>query len=342
MKNTPEKILIIKPSALGDIIHTLPVLPVLRAHYPGAEIHWLVAKGFHTVLENHPMIDRLWTIDKNKWKKVKNLKDTFKELKELKNNLKSESFDLVIDFQGLFRTGLIASFTASKKRIGFKQAREGAPLFYTDKVDVDWEGIHAVDRYLKLLEHIGCDISKVEFPFAPFEENIPLMKELPEKYAVIVPSAGKKANRWPADRFGQVASKLPIKTVVVSSPADAEIADEVVQNSNGQAISVAGRTTIMELAALIKKAEYMITNDTGPMHIAAAFGIPAFAIFGPANPIRTGPYGKIHTVISLNLPCAPCYAKKTCSTWECMENITVDMVYETIKEKTSKKANNDR
>jgi len=330
MITDPKKILIIKPSALGDIIHTLPVLSVLAENFPKAEIHWVVAKGLHTVLENHSMISKLWVIDKNRWKKLEAVKETFQEISTLRKNLKSENFDVVIDLQGLFRTGLISQFTGSKCRIGFKKAREGAPVFYTHKVDVEWEGIHAIDRYLKLLEPLGCTVNQVKFPFAPFEENIPILKELPSEFAVIAPSAGKAANRWPSERFGKLASRLDIPSVIVSNQADAEIADEVVTASDGKAVSIAGRTSIMELAAVIKKSKFFISNDTGPMHIAAALNIPVFAIFGPANPIRTGPYGDIHTIIKKDLPCSPCYAKKKCKTWECLKDLTVDMVYKEI------------
>ncbi len=331
MIKNPKKILIVKPSALGDIIHTLPVLALLYKSFPETDIHWIVAKGLHEVLENHPMIAKLWVIDKNKWKKLGAVKETFAEITALKRGLKQEGFDVVIDLQGLLRTGLISKFTGSKYRIGFKKAREGASMFYTHKVDIDWENIHAVDRYLKLLEPLECQIDKAEFPFAPFEENIPLLQELPEKYIVMAPSAGKEANRWPASRFGELASRLNFPSVIVSNKADAEIADELVETSNGKAISIAGRTSIKELVAIIKKAQYFISNDTGPMHIAAALNVPVFAIFGPANPVRTGPYGDIHTIISTDAECAPCYAKKKNCNWKCLKDLTVDMVYEIIK-----------
>jgi len=330
MVTDPKKILIIKPSALGDIIHTLPVLSVLAENFPKSEIHWVVAKGLHKVLENHPMISKLWIIDKNRWKKLDAVKDTFQEISALRKNLKAENFDCVIDLQGLFRTGLISKFTGSNCRIGFKKAREGAPMFYTNKIDVEWEGIHAVDRYLKLLEPLGCTGNKVQFPFAPFKEEIPILKELPAEFAVIAPSAGKSANRWPAERFGELASRLEIPSVIVSNQADAEVADKVAETSAGKAISIAGRTSIMELVAVIKKSSFFISNDTGPMHIAAALNIPVFAIFGPANPVRTGPYGDIHTIIRKDLPCSPCYAKKKCATWECLQDLTVDMVYDKL------------
>lgn len=333
MNINPKKILIVKPSALGDIIHTLPVLAALKNNFPDSEIHWVVAKGLHEVLERHPLINKLWIIDKNKWKKLEAAKETLSEIATLKKDLKKEKFDVVIDLQGLFRTGIISKLTGSKCRIGFKKAREGAAIFYNKKIDVDWESIHAVDRYLKLLEPLGCKVDKVEFPMAPFPEECAVMNELPDKYVVIAPSAGKEANRWPAERFGRLVSKLKLPSVVVSNAADAKIADEVVASSDGKAVSLAGRTTIMELVAVIKNAEYFISNDTGPMHIAAALNVPVFAIFGPANPVRTGPYGDIHTIIKADIPCSPCYKKKRCERSDCLKTLTVDLVYKKISEK---------
>ena len=326
MDLNPRKILIVKPSALGDIIHTLPVLAALNRRFPNAAIDWVVAKGLHTALENHPLIGKLWIIDKNKWKKIGLIKETFAEIAKLRRELKAEKYDLTIDFQGLLRTGLITKFANSPIRIGFASAREGAPLFYTDKVEADWENTHAVDRYLKLVEPLRCDTTPVAFPLPPFKEDIPLLSEIPARFALIAPSAGKEANQWPAERFGKVAAALDIPSVVIGDGKSREIADIVVAESNENAVSVAGRTSIPELFALTKKAEFLICNDTGPMHIAAALNIPVCAVFGPANPTRTGPYGDIHSVVSLHLSCSPCYAKKRNCDWRCLLDLEVETV----------------
>jgi lipopolysaccharide heptosyltransferase I len=334
-----RRILIVKPSALGDIVHSLPVLNALSKRFPDAEIDWVVAKGLHTILENHPLIGKLWIIDKSKWKKLGLIKETFAEIAQLRRDLKSQKYDLTVDLQGLLRTGLITKFTGSPNRVGFAAAREGASLFYSRKIKVDWNRFHAVDRYLKLVEPYGCDIDKVEFPLPSFEEDIPLFKELPKRFAIIAPSAGKEANRWPSEKFAKLASKLDLPSVVIGDPNASKIADEVVAGANGKAISVAGRTSLIELLALTKKADYFISNDTGPMHIAAALNVPVCAIFGPANPTRTGPYGDIHSIVSLRLPCSPCYAKKRNCGWECLGDLNVDMVLKGVAEITS---NSDR
>ncbi|MBF0211477.1 MAG: glycosyltransferase family 9 protein [Desulfamplus sp.] len=328
------KILIIKPSAFGDIIHTLPFLNALKRGYPDAQIDWVVADGLHKFLEGHSMISKLWIIKKDRWKRLNYFKKSFKEIKELIFSLKKERYDVAVDLSGILRSGLITSASGAVIKLGFKESDEGSPFFYSHKIKGDMD-IHAIDRYLKLAKALRCPTDIIAYPFAPFDENPEILKELPQEYAVISPSAGKPANQWHASRFGEVASMLSIPSVVISgsSPLDISTAKEVVANSNNMAISIAGKTDLKELIPIIRKAKYFITNDTGPMHIAAAVNVPVFAIFGPANPIRTGPYGKIHTVIQKKMSCSPCYCWKPCSHWSCMNGITAKDVFNAIHSK---------
>lgn len=320
------KILIVKPSALGDIVHSLPFLNAIKDCFADAEIHWVVGRGLEGLLANHPQITRLWVIDKTMWKKLSRFKTTIGEMNELFKSLQGERYDLVVDLQGLFRSGFIAAAAKSKRCIGFKEAREGSGMFYTDTVEGGRDA-HAIDRYMKIAAYLGCGTGGIKYVFPPLPSLQSLNLGLPPSYAVISPSAGKEANRWPAERFGELAARLPIKSVVVSGKSDSHIADRVKELSKGNAISLAGKTDLLSLASVIKGAKFMVSNDTGPMHIAAAFDIPVFALFGPANPVRTGPYGKIHTVIREPMDCSPCYKKKKCRKWRCMEAISVDRVY---------------
>ena len=291
-----KKILIIKPSALGDIVHTLPFLASICKCFPAAEIHWLVARGLHTFLDGHPMLDRLWIFDRERWRNFARLRQTFKELLAFRAALRREKFDVSVDLSGLLRSGLITWAAGATLRLGFKDSNEGSWLFYNRKIPGDMS-IHAVDRYLKFADFLGCDTSEVHFPFAPYEKIPPVMVGLPDRYAVMVPSAGKEANRWPAERFGGLAARLAMPIVLLGSSGDAGVTAEVARFSGGWAIDLAGKTSLKELIPIIEKAAFMVTNDTGPMHIAAARQVPVYAIFGPANPARTGPYGDIHTVI---------------------------------------------
>lgn len=196
--------------------------------------------------------------------------------------------------------------------------------------------IHAIDRYLQFAEYMGCQVGEIVYPFAPFPDHPAILDTLPERYIVMSPSAGKEANRWPAERFGELAARLPLPSIMISGPADAQVAAQAVQAAAGKAINLAGKTNLGELVAVIRRAAYFVTNDTGPMHIAAACGVPVFAIFGPANPVRTGPYGAQHTVIREELACSPCYRWKPCDNWQCMEKITVDRVYKVIMARMEK------
>jgi lipopolysaccharide heptosyltransferase I len=331
-KRTPLKILIIKPSALGDIVHSLPFLAAVHKRYPEAKIHWVVAKGLHSFLEGHPLIEKLWIMDKEGWKNIRRFSHIIPEINTFRKGLREEHFDISVDLSGLLRSGLITWAAGARCRLGFSDSDEGSPFFYTHKIK-GGDQIHAIDRYLKLARLLDCDTSQIEYPFPPLPTTSELLASLPAEFCIITPSAGKEANRWPAERFGQLAANLPLPSVVISSPADSHIVEKVVAASNGNAINLAGQTGLKELVSLIAKARFFICNDTGPMHIAAALDVPVFALFGPANPIRTGPYGKSHTIIQEPLPCSPCYAQKPCTkhNWRCMNDLTVEKVLHTIQ-----------
>lgn len=296
---------------------------------------WVVSHGLHTFLEGHPLIHTLWVIKKDQWKQWSRLEDTVKEILSLKKQLGCVGYDVAIDLSGLFRSGVITWFSKAPVRLGFAESDEGSPFFYTHRIHGSMK-IHAIDRYLEIARYMGCKINSIEYPLAPYDPAPGILQTLPKKYVVMAPSAGKPANQWPAEKFGELASRLSLPSVVIASGGEAGIADTVVAHAKGNAISIAGKTGLKELIPVISRAAFFVCNDTGPMHLAAALNIPVFAVFGPANPVRTGPYGDIHTVIQLDLPCAPCYAKYPCTRYDfrCMKDLSVDQVYDAIYRKT--------
>jgi heptosyltransferase-1 len=330
IKKIHRKILIIKPSSLGDVIHSLPFLNLIKADFNFAKIHWIIAAGLESLLENHPMIDKLWIINKDNWKDIRKLKDSILEIKRLCSELKNESYDLVIDLQGLFRSGFFAKASDAPIRIGFAEARERSSMFYTNKVEGGKE-IHAVDRYLKIASALGVSIDDVKFPM-PLIVEPEWIKEIRakfEEYAVIIPGARWETKKWDTQRFAELAVNLNGRFLVLGSGQDKEISDYIERHSKGKALSLAGKTNLKELIILIRKAKFVISNDSGPMHIAAACGIPVIAIFGPTNPARTGPYGYNHMIVKSALPCAPCY-KRSCKSVKCLKDITVEMVCDAV------------
>src|SRR3990172_9912268 len=154
-----KKILVVKPSSLGDIVHSLPFLNSLKTCFPKAEIHWVIAKGLEGLLECHPMVDRLIVINKDMWKELSRTKDTIKEVRQLLKDIRNEQYDLAVDLQGLFRSGIITMATRAPVRMGFSEAREGSSLFYNVRVK-GGKDVHAVERYMKIAGALGCDEKK--------------------------------------------------------------------------------------------------------------------------------------------------------------------------------------
>lgn len=318
----PRRILVIKPSSLGDIVHALPFLYELKESFPSSEIHWVVARGFEGILEHHPMITRLWIINKNEWKKTDRIGSTITEFTELYRNFRNTAFDLTIDLQGLLRSGILCLAAGSPVRVGFREAREGSTIFYTHCVEGGTD-IHAVDRYLKISAALGCTPGTVRFPLPLVKESsfVSEIKARAGTYAVIAAGARWRTKKWHPERFAFVARELPVNSILIGGKADIPDAETIASGSGGKALSAAGQTVVRDLIPLLRSARVLITNDSGPMHIAAALGIPIVSVFGPTNPVRTGPYGYSEGIIRSTLPCAPCYRKK-CRKLSCMEEIT--------------------
>ncbi|MBI2608012.1 MAG: lipopolysaccharide heptosyltransferase I [Deltaproteobacteria bacterium] len=325
-----KKILIVKPSSLGDIIHTLPVLHNLKKSAPSSHIHWLIDEDFKNILEAHPLITKLWFFKKEAWKKPSQLLKTSREVLALRKNLIQEKFDVVIDIQGLLRSALFTYLTKSKIRIGFLDAREKlSALFYNIKI-TGGKPIHAVERYLKLLSPLGINKYEIEFPL-PAPKNT-FKKTCP--YYVVVPGARWATKRWPSYYFIELIKKINKKAIIIGSSQDREIAQKICHAVPEFTLDLSDQTSLQDLISIIKQAQFVIGNDTGPIHIAAALKIPVYALFGSTNPLRTGPYGHSDKVFNISLPCAPCF-KKTCyqkgnQHLSCLKQLTPQDVYQKI------------
>jgi lipopolysaccharide heptosyltransferase II len=246
-------------------------------------------------------------------------------------------------------------FARSPLKIGFETAREGSRFFYNKKVRVE-PGIHAVDKNLEVAKAIlkaqstehgtqslptgQAGTEKIEFPLHvdnEAKENVKkLLGGIKEKgYIVIVPSARWQTKKWPAENFGLLISKLSVPCIITGGSTDIKIAEKITAASGGKGINLCGKTGLKELSALVSGAKALVSNDSGPMHIGAALGIPIIALFGPTAPEKTGPYGwksnRNLKVLRASVPCSPCFKKK-CKEPLCMDKITVEMVLEALKE----------
>ena len=341
-------ILIVKTSAIGDVTHTLPALNALRRQFPKAKISWLVEEASAEILENHKALDRIIICRRKKW--VKDFSQSFSFFKTLKEVykfvkiLRDTEYDLVIDFQGLLKSGIWVFLSRGKRKVGFGAGMahsEYSYVFLNERVPAVSMDHHAVNRELMLLSAIGIPCEKVEFgvPIDALDrENIEnLLRSnaisLDDNIVAINPMARWDTKLWTSSNFARVADRIcekGFKVCFTGAKDDIEEIEKIRSFMNHSAANLAGKTSLKILAALYEKARFLLTTDTGPMHIAAAINTPVVALFGPTAPWRTGPFGDGHQVIRNNMDCSPCY-KRFCPTGECMKEISVEMVMEGIE-----------
>ncbi len=333
-----KKVLIIKPSSLGDIIHALPVANALKEAAPNLEIDWAVFRAHAPVLAGHPAITNIITFDRSA--------GVFSELSRFARALRAKEYDAVIDLQGLLRSGLMTLACRAGRKIGFENAREGARFFYNRKIRAAQPDMHAVDRYLLALDAIGIAPPRIpRFNIATGPEDLTgagrILKSAGigegEEFAAIAPSARWITKRWEAEKFARLALALKerrgVKYIFIGSADEADVMSGL-EGLIGIESLAFGKTSLKGLAALLGMARLMITNDSGPMHVAAAMGTKALAIFGPTAPARTGPYGRGHRVITSGAACSPCL-KRECPEKKhlmCMKDITVEDVLRAAEE----------
>jgi lipopolysaccharide heptosyltransferase II len=258
--------------------------------------------------------------------------------------IREEKYDAVLDLQGLFRSGVISYLSGARLRVGFANAREWAPLFYNRKISVPTVQMHAIDRYLLFLDQLG--LSKEAFDYGLCMEEgakvavakLLLQQGISGDGALIIlnPNARWETKKWLPERFaalaGRLVNELDSQVVIIGTPSERKEAEGITALTGGRIINLAGATGLLELGALLERADLMITCDSGPMHLAAAVGTRVLALFGPTDPARTGPYGQGHRVITKGIDCSPCL-KRTCSKerLECMEAISVGEVFEEVR-----------
>lgn len=329
LPDSPQRILIIKPSAIGDVVHTLPVLNLLRHRWPAAAIDWVITPACAGILEGHPQLDQMLIFDRKRLGGWWRSPAAWRALRRFTHDLRSRRYDLVLDLQGLFRSGWLAWQTRSPIRVGFASAREGAPLFYTHRVPTGSPDQHAIERYLKLAQFVGCPTEPVAYVFPTDDADHQAVAQLlgsSQPYAILIPGTNWPTKRWPIEHFNQLADRLRqthgLRIVVAGSPAERGLGDGIAGGLN-----LCGQTTLRQLVALIDGASLVVCNDSGPMHIAAALDKPMVALFGPTNPIRTGPHRHDESVLRLDIPCSPCYSRQ-CSHQSCLKLLNVDPVFD--------------
>jgi heptosyltransferase-1/heptosyltransferase-2 len=336
MKIVYNNILIIKMSSFGDIIHALPTLPPLRALYPAARISWLVEPQFAGLLPGAPYIDDPILFRKNDLKKM-SWRGKFAYLAQLRRQLREKRFDLVIDLQGLLKSSLVALLSGCSNRIGYWEMREGSFLVTRGVKGPHWQG-HVVQRYLDVVRYLGARVDTISFPLPDLEEEKDKMRELlaregvSERFAVFFPASRWATKEWPTASYAALAERLAdagLFVLLAGAAADSAKAHMIKRlTASTRVRDFTGQTNIRELAGLVSLAAVCVGGDTGPMHVAAAAGVPTLSLFGPVSGARTSAYGPLSRVISAAAPCAPCF-KRVCPRPDfiCMPSIGVEEVW---------------
>lgn len=343
-----KKILIIKPSSLGDIIHTLPLVHALKRCAPGCSIGWVVQESFAAIPANDPAVEMVHTIDITStsdpqagrsayWQAFT---ETVATLLRLRRIFRQQPYDLVLDLHASFRSGLIGLANPGGVRIGFRGARELNPLFQHQQVRIPDTHVHALEKNLLFGDYLGCPAGRQDYflysgnradravdDFLAGREGVS-----GKRIVYLNPAARWKTKFWHQERWAALADRLlgdaGVQVVFGGSRKDTTYISSIVRSMIHTPIVAAGCLDLAETASLLKRSAVYVGLDSGPMHMAAMAGIGVVALFGPTHPERVGPYGVAHVIVrDTSLDCLGC-RKRMCSHLSCMEGISVDMVYE--------------
>ncbi len=348
--------MIVRLSAFGDCLHTIPALVALRRKFPSAHIGWAIEKLPYSVMHGHPMVDAFHIFPRHAMKLGNSkLFDGMKDLSAFRKDLAAQCYDTAIDFQGLTKSGLVTWWSRAKQRIGFKgeDSREFNLVFANKRIKPPDEAVHVVEKNLALLKPLGIELpEKPEWVMPNYAPEIELMRPFlkecrlvgasgpPSKYVIINPGATWFTKRYPPELFGEVAKglveqcKLP---VIVTWAGDDEhnAAKTIVSIAGGpeKGAFVAPKTNLRELAALTTQAALFVSNDTGPLHLAVALKIRTVAIFGATDPLRNGAFGSGHRVQTGGVDCHPCWKTtceridRACLTWVKSETVLTSCIH---------------
>jgi heptosyltransferase I len=342
-----ERLLIVRLSAMGDVIHTLYAVQALREAFPHAMIGWLIEERWAELLcaaasprrgprsKQRPVVDWVHTVSLTGWRNSLFTIPTLQQIARVWNDIRSTRYDVAVDLQGAIRSGVLARCSGARVVYGAAEPRElPASLWYTRRAIA--RGAHVIEQNLSVAEAVArtkLEAPRVELPRDLAAERL-MDRKLKEagigEFAILSPGAGWGAKRWPVERYGGVAQALAregVQAIINYGPGEEDLAREAETASEGAAKAV--QCSIAELIALTRRAKLFVGGDTGPMHLAAAVRIPVVAIFGPTDPARNGPYGTPSIV--LRNPESPTTHARRAQPDEGLLEISVDDVVEAAR-----------
>lgn len=315
-------------------MQTLPLVPALRRRFPEAAIHWVINRGFAPLLEGHPDLAEVIPFDRS---------GAWRDFLVLLRDLRRRKFDLAFDLQGLARSALMTLATGAPCRVGMQTAREGASwAVHRSLPDTGWE-IPAHRRIANVIDALELEESPSESGL-----NIPTpariwargrLQSLPRPILAIHAGAGWETKRWPPEKFAEIARRYPGSVVTVGSSPEAALAAPIVAAANGtgrrSALDLCGATTLPQLAAVLEQVDLMLSNDSGPMHLAAAAGTPVVGVFTCTSPYISRPAGSNHRLVATEVDCAASYCKRCPHRGDahlaCLQELSVERVWRAVE-----------
>jgi heptosyltransferase I len=345
-----QRVLIIRLSSIGDVVHALPVSAALEEAFPHLEISWLVEEMSAPVVQGNPFLSDVIVIPRSRWKNGRLSPRVWREQAAFHTDLRKRKFDLTLDLQGYSKSGIYALATGAKHRFGWWRLRDGAQ-YGSRALPKRPESVHRVDWFLDAARALGADPGSVRFPLQiPAKARSYIEELVPSNpYAVLNPATGDQMRRWSARDFAMVAAKLAgemgISAVLVGSGKDEPLCRSIVEMATeigpgAKIFSLAGKTDVKQLAALLDRAAIHVAGDTGSLHIAAALGRPVVALFGPTDPAHAGPWGQLENVVTARDACGERCTSRVCvfgpgeqgaAEARCMRGISPDAVLARIR-----------
>ncbi len=347
--HTPERILIVRLSAMGDVIHVLPALRCLRHHYPYARISWLVEDRVAGLLDGHPDLDEVIFFPRKRWREgigilgpLQAINTVSSVYRFFRDELRAKAFDMAIDFQGNLKSGVLTYLSGAPVRIGFAKGhcREYNHLFTTRHITPPKEKKHRVEKNLSLLAAVDVKpryerstINVLPEDRDYITQSLAGYKDRSGPLVVIHPGTSDFGayKRWPVEAFVNLGDRLVgemgAQVVVTWGPDELDVAKEIVSAMKKGGHLAPKTANLAQLASIIGLSDLFISADTGPMHIASVLGVPQVAIFGPKDPEIYGPYNERAAVVRKDVDCSPC-TKRTCEDPFCITDIVPEEVFD--------------
>lgn len=349
------KILIVKLSSIGDVVHTLPTLAAIKRALPEAQISWAAEKSAAQILRGNRFLTDLIEIDTRALRREKSWAEKWRLGKQQLRRLNKDRFDVALDFQGLLKSGLIAKLSGAPRLVGFAKDNLREPLsryLLTETIDVE-QRIHVIEKNLRLAEkalqiEIPVNGDGYEFPIASDEhhrlEAETVTRVIGERFVILNPGGGWVTKLWPAERFGVLANRIfsefNLKTVINFGPGEESLAEQV-QASSKRGQTLAASLSLKGFYELSKRAALYVGGDTGPTHLAVAAGVPVVGIFGPTEWWRNGsPRGADICVERFDIGCRENCHRRECGNWICLD-IEVERVLQAVGKRLKQKTENE-